>query len=274
MDSGSADSILKENFPWSTPAERKRFLKARKGNVQAAVDQLWLHQKWLIAHDLMNSDGVDSDVLNSDMCDLDLWNGAVVDTWLIPLYNPSKTMKGVLLPRIIRQHCTHEKKLKTKDGKRIIQCLPAQIDWSLASIDTYTAALALYLYKMLDRYSEEKIVLLIDVRAGWGWKNPPAWDFVSFVKNLTKVLERNFPERLDMCIVYPLPWGMESIWKLVRPFIDRDTANKIRLISGPASRISPPPNDTLAIYMDDDTLMRLEENRTSSFTMLVHTNKI
>ena len=267
------DAILREKCPWSTPSERRRFLVARKANANAAVEQLLQHKNWLLDHDLIIETNPTEEQTHLDSSlipgteDLDLWNTAVVDVWLLPLYNPAKTINIQLLPRIARFHCNGGYELRTKDGQRILQFFPAQLDWSLASIQIYTAVIALYMYKHLDRHSDETIFILIDVRAGHGWKNPPAFDCIPFIKYLAKILEQNFPERLGACILYPLPWGTESLWKLIRHFIDPVTSNKIRIISGPASRDSPPPNISLGLYVDDATLVRLEENRISSFSL-------
>ena len=263
--------LIRENCPWSTQAECRRFLVARKGNVNTAIDQLLKYHNWLRDHDIdmptrtpTEEETHSESSLHPDTNDLDVWNAAVIDTWLLPIYNPLlKTIQ--LLPRISRFHCNHGRELRTKDGQRLAHFFPAQLDWKLASIEIYTAAIALYLFKNLNRYSAEKIVILLDVRAGHGWKNPTPIDCMPFIKYLTRVLEQNFPERLSLCIIYPLPWGTESLWKLVRQFIDPVTANKIQIISGPATRDSPPPNRSLALYIDDSTLVRLEENRTSSF---------
>jgi len=265
---GYFDSIvLREQCPWSTPAERCRFLAA-KGNENAAVDQLLKYHSWLCDHEIDTTvtpiehshSGCSS---HSQTNDSDSWHTAVVDTNRFSIYSHCNNIQR--LPRIGRSHCNSCRELRTRDEQRIFQFFPAQLDQELASIEVYTSTIALYLFRKLNRYSLEKIVVLVDVRAGHGWKNPSPYDCIPFIKYLSRTFEQIFPERLSLCIIYPLPWGSEFLWTLIRRFIDPASANKIVIISGSASRNAPPPNLSLSSYIDDETLERLEHNRTSSF---------
>jgi len=267
---------------WATPAEHHRFLTARKGNVSDAYAMLRSHYDWRKNHGLLKlkrcetgmteysstnsfiSEEEDDwfSVSSTEVAEDEFaWKSSVSATLALP----SHFCAASGLARLARFDDQYGSALHDKEGNRILQLLPAQMDCTATSYETYATCISLYLDQKLDRDSVEKIVVIIDVRGGEGWPNPPASTLVPFIKFITKILERNFPERMCRAIVYPLPWAATSLWNIVKVFIDRDTASKVKLVSGPAYTESPPPNDKLSLLIDADTLHRLEENRIRSF---------
>jgi hypothetical protein len=78
-------------------------------------------------------------------------------------------------------------------------------------------------------------------------------------------LERNFPERLSKCILYPLPSAATILWKMVRIFLDPNTASKIVIIGGGAGiddKVSCKKFDKI---LDKSVHTRMEEIRRESF---------
>ena len=120
------------------------------------------------------------------------------------------------------------------DGKRILQHLPARINLDAVDGPTYALALALFLDQTLDHNSMGKICLMIDARPGKGWANLPILKLVPFIEHTAKLLNDLHPERLDKCVLFPVPFWAKGIWTMVKPFLDPGTARRICLISGPA----------------------------------------
>jgi hypothetical protein len=154
--------------------------------------------------------------------------------------------------------------LRTIDGKRVLQHLPARIDLSVADAEVYATALALYIDRCVSRDSMEKICVVIDTRPGKGWKNIPAPRLVPFIKHAARLLNDLHPERLARCILFPVPSVAKFLWNAVKPWLDPDTAEKICILSGSASIKSPVPKD-MNSYLQRDVVEWMERNRLSTF---------
>lgn len=68
--------------------------------------------------------------------------------------------------------------------------------------------------------------------------------------------------RLESLILLPVPTIAYYVWKMAKPFLDPDTANKIVVESGNAARTAALPKRILN-YMDEETLEKIEQNRMS-----------
>eukprot|EP00559_Dactyliosolen_fragilissimus_P005943 CAMPEP_0184864236 /NCGR_PEP_ID=MMETSP0580-20130426/14207_1 /TAXON_ID=1118495 /ORGANISM="Dactyliosolen fragilissimus" /LENGTH=385 /DNA_ID=CAMNT_0027362931 /DNA_START=110 /DNA_END=1264 /DNA_ORIENTATION=+ len=234
----------------STMAERRRFLCARKGNVEEAIEQLNCFLDWRKEYQLDDNfrtktfpDNLDQNVpsvsTNDHISDDEYdWKYAV--TKALSLCSPDQSPQS--FPRLARFDSEDgNDRMIDSNGKRIMQFLPAQVDSSIATDSTYVTAIGIYLDRKLCRNSDEKITVVIDLRAGEGWANPKAKNIVPLIKQLVKLLERNFPERLHKSILYPFPSAAVFLWKLVKIFIDPDTSRKVVLVPGSSSRESKPP---------------------------------
>lgn len=72
----------------------------------------------------------------------------------------------------------------------------------------------------------EKMVWLIDFR-GWTMaKNPPLRTSMETLN----ILQNHYPERLGAAICYDPPHFFHAFWKVIRPFIDPTTYQKIKFI--------------------------------------------
>ena len=103
---------------------------------------------------------------------------------------------------------------------------------------------------------------------GQGWTNPSAAKVVPFMKCVVSLLERNFPERLALSVLFPFPSTATILWRVVRVFLDPSTASKIIIIAGKAGI-----HDTVSLskfekICDANVKNRMEEIRQDCFVLL------
>lgn len=217
-----------------------------------------------VQEQLQNLSTEDTVKSEPELTDVDDWNKAAEAAIKYCKEDPTKNPSNIL-PRLARFDCVDgTKEMYANDGKKILQFIPAQMDLELASEVCYATALAFYLDRKLKRNSVDKVIVSVDVRAGKGWKNPPAGSIVPFIKKTISILEQNFPERLAKSIVYPMPFAASALWRIIKVFLDANTANKISILSGPALEDSPLPKAKLEKYISGVELDRMELNRESS----------
>jgi hypothetical protein len=179
--------------------------------------------------------------------------------------DPSKLQQMVYL------HKKDGKKITDKKGNTILHVLPGMINRKEATGDTYGLALCFYLDRKFDRASEEKMTVLIDVRAGEGWPNPVAVMMVRFVRKVVLTLQAQYPERLDTLHLYPVPRMAMSIFGAVKRAFKYGIMDKVVLYAGPADRYSPLPKELLEEYVDGSVLDFLEEFRIDHFRPTIGT---
>ena len=261
-DTVALEDALATLCPSSTAAERKRFLRARNGNLPAATKMLRHYLQWHQKNiDIAMENNITRPV--SDDGDMDMWNEACQ----VAMTATGETGNGPL-PRVIRTHLQStnpSKPLVDKDGYRLVQIMPAQMDMTLAKSSTYALAVALYLNRQLDREAEERIVVCMDVRAGKGWPNTHAVRLVPFMKQTTTLLLSLFPERLHRCLLYPVPQSFTWMWNRIAKVVDPLTREKIMLLSGPSKIMSPPPFEKMYKCMGKDAAQQLEHARVTAF---------
>ncbi|KAL7491567.1 hypothetical protein ACHAWT_000887 [Skeletonema menzelii] len=245
----SEDELLKviqAAVPESTLAERQRFLVDCNGNQTAAINKLRKYINWRIEHC--------DDALREEM---DSWTYA---TQMLQKRSAKNSSTATALPCIVYVH------QKAQSMTRYVQHLPGRIDTALANPSTYALALAIYLEHLFaDHNSNEKITLVIDVRAGHGWSNILAIHLIPFMQMSCRLLTDLHPERLESCILFPMPKVANVIWKAVKPFLHRDTRKKIVLVNGPAGVDDPVPKKMKEL-MDEDMIKQLEDKRKSCFS--------
>jgi hypothetical protein len=151
------------------------------------------------------------------------------------------------------------------NGRRILHVLPARINRRLAPATIWANVFAFFLDRNFDRSSSEKITILFDVRAGEGWANPAAITMVKFIRTVTKVLEYNFPERVEKFIIFPVPRLAQGIFNTIKLLFHSSTANKIILVSGPAGNNAPLPKEAIEEHIAGEVL-DLTETARLSFT--------
>lgn len=255
---------LKLLFPSSTVQERNRYLKGR--SLDRAAEKMETFMKWRDEYHLF-SENVDGIRFGKD--DEQLWQSAVSHSAKY-YHSATKTARNSdttyqdinSLPRIVKFGEADD--FRASDGKRLLLVLPGLIDKSRASLDFYATCVAVFLYFKLDRYSEESIYVLIDVRAGRNWPNPPPTALIPFVKSLSKLIML-MPERMHQCILFPLPIAAKPVWGLFKPFIDPKVVKKIKILFGPASADSNIPNGMENILADPKVLEPIVQSRLMEF---------
>merc|ERR1711971_805140 len=80
---------------------------------------------------------------------------------------------------------------------------------------------------------EYKIVVALDY-ADYSRANTPP--FVT-VKNLIIMAQTHYPELLAYLVVVDAPFLLRSLWKLIRPFVDPDTREKVKFVNGETQKI-------------------------------------
>jgi hypothetical protein len=279
------EQLLENLQPESTVAERRRFLKARKGSVPAASSQLGGYLLWRETNRIdeffptpsrFSTDADDwilaargAMELNRErpntIC-LPCLVGSVLTTTSHPVATTTTTTTTTMT--------TTAEDVDSSDGssscrrrplpRRVIHVLPCLLNSNLATPATYALAVALYLDRQLDRSTLEQVIVVIDIRAGQGWTNPSTVQVVPFLKLVVSLLNSYFPERLHQCLVFPLPYTATLLFQTVQSYLDPDTAAKIQVCAGSGSRTSPVPT-AVANYLDPMTMNRLEERRQSLF---------
>merc|ERR1712032_954479 len=117
--------------------------------------------------------------------------------------------------------------------------------------------MGMYLDRKLDRNNTEKVTVVIDIRSGTGWPNPSAVSIVPFIKLVVGLLNTYFPERLNRCILYPLPYTATMLFNTAKSYLDPDTATKIQVCSGSGSIKSPVP-DKVSKFIDEEAIAVME----------------
>ena len=84
-----------------------------------------------------------------------------------------------------------------RHGYQMIHVLPALIDKSNVSSEIYAMILIFYLDQLLDRSSETKMTVVLDVRPGQGWPNSPAIFMVNYIRKITSMLQGHFPGKYN-----------------------------------------------------------------------------
>ena len=202
VDWAAGRAALEAAHPSAPAAERERFLRARGGDGAAAAAMYAEHLAWRAAS--------------------------------LPLAADAPKF-GAALPEWLFFHGT------ATDGTRITFVQAARYDAEAGSTTAYTLAAAALFDEHLARDGDEKCTVLVDTRGAEGWANPPATSLVGLIRELTGTLRANFPERMRRLVVYPVPWAATALWTMVQQFLDAETVAKVVLLSGPATRGSPPP---------------------------------
>lgn len=253
---------LADACPLSTPAERLRFLIAKGGDYKLAEGQLTSYLDWRQKYKLETMLSSIDSLLNNDAT-RDEFDWQCASNKALSF---NKIKKNGILPQIAKMlTINNSNEFMRCEGHRILQLLPAKMNPDISTDEIYTLCVACYLDIKLGRRTTEKIIVTIDVRGGEGWYNSKPKALIPFIKKIISCLGTNFPERLLKSIVFPMPRTAMALWKVVKVFLDPNTAKKIGLIAGNASRFSSPPYDRLQKHLPIDILQRMEEERFASF---------
>jgi CRAL/TRIO domain len=255
------DELLVIELPEASSAERLRFLTARGGDVGRASKLLRHYLDWIKMHELIEHElKLDDLASGDDDVDLDHWNVACAIA-----IKACHEKCDVSLPRVIRMYQQKDDPICDYHGNRIFHIIPALMDDTLVQTSTYALATALYLNRQLDRTSLERVTVCIDVRAGLGWPNIHAVRLVPFMKVTTMLLLSLFPERLEKCLLYPVPSAFLWIWNAMQRCLEPETKEKICLLSGVNKIESPPPMDQITKHLPPKVVEFLESSRRVRF---------
>jgi len=258
-------SDVHQALPESTHAERWRFLADRNGDSKSAIEKLRNYLDWRSRH------------CDDDVTHLDPWTYATRMALQAGNNGDSKTKSAHKADTTTKLPCTlfmleHEQSAVSGNSndtsvvkKKYLQHLPARIDTKLANTSVYALALAIYIDCALDRASTEKVTLVIDVRSGYGWANIKAFHLLPFIQSTVRLLCDLHPLRLERCVIFPVPTVANFLWKAVKPFLGKDTVEKVCLVSGSAGTNDGVP-EKMNIYLDNDLMKKFEEKRTSCFS--------
>ena len=243
----SMSEVLASEFPTITISERQRFSSGR--SLERARYKMSRYVEWRKKYNVEPA-----------LCAVDeeIWNHAAKFA--------AKSLgseSNELLPRILRFGTSYD--WTSKSGNRVVQVLPGLIDTGIASLEVYVLSCSLYLDLKLDRHSLEQIIVLIDVRAGKGWPNPSPTALIPFAKHLSKCLADTMPERLHLCIVYPVPSPAKVIWGIFKGFLEKKHVLKIQILWGMALATSPAPLNQMQNFFSDATIEDIEKSRLSEF---------
>lgn len=200
---GSPECPLASEFPTVPAATRQRFLTARDGDVALASSMLRDHLAWRAVN--------------------------------FPLRDGAPRI-GAGLPEFVWVHPG-----RARDGTRVVSQMCCMVDLKTRSAEEYVMGVAQFLFDLLDDDTDEKFTVLIDARPVAGAPNVRADKLLPFILQMSKTLSHQFPERLEHLVVYPVPWALSFVWRLVRPFLPPKTADKIQLQGGPCQGDSPCP---------------------------------
>ena len=251
---------LEKEVPDATATERQRFLKSNKGKVDGAVVALSKYIKWNKEHEAIAKE-LNIEPPSKKDSDVDHWKAACAVAIKAKGENCTE-----ILPRVIRVHQLEDgSDMCDATGHRIFQLTPANMDDKLVKTTTYALAVALYLNRRCDRNALERITVCIDVRAGKGLPNIHATRLLPFMKDTTGLLLDLFPERLNRCLLYPIPPGFTWIWNIIKNVIHPLTREKVCPLSGANKIESPPPREQMLEHMSEEAADRLEKERVDSF---------
>jgi hypothetical protein len=247
-DGGSSvcETIARE-FPTLTQSERKRFISGR--SIERARDKMAKYVEWRTRYNIDTAHSIKDEVI---------WNHAAS----FAAKHVGFKLKDPM-PRILRFGESFD--WTSKNGNRVVQVLPGLIDTAIAPLEVYVLCSSLYLDLKLDRNSMEQIVVLVDVRAGIGWPNPPPTSLIPFAKQLSKCLADIMPERLSLCAVYPVPNPAKIVWAIFKGFLDAKHVQKIQIFWGMARATSPAPVKQMQHFFHDDVIEGTETSRKSEF---------
>ncbi|KAJ8605126.1 hypothetical protein CTAYLR_000446 [Chrysophaeum taylorii] len=114
-------------------------------------------------------------------------------------------------------------------GDVVVMIEGARYDTGVAP-EAYAAFVCATLDSLLEAESPRRLVVLIDVRAGNHWPNPPPHQLVPFIRCAAKLLADAYPERLRKVAVYPLPYVFRVLASWVLGLLDPVTRNKILVL--------------------------------------------
>eukprot|EP00475_Leptophrys_vorax_P031474 TRINITY_DN47684_c0_g1_i1.p1 TRINITY_DN47684_c0_g1~~TRINITY_DN47684_c0_g1_i1.p1 ORF type:complete len:317 (-),score=89.83 TRINITY_DN47684_c0_g1_i1:92-1042(-) len=177
-----------------------RFLRASPGkykfNVDAAYKVLKNYQKWSVSIP-----------------------GGLQHQSIVTLRAQIETQTLILLPDSIR----------SKDGHQFLYMKPGRYFPGTDPLDALIKSLVYFLERMTEREKScsEGIAFMADME-NWGWQNFG----IRYAKTFFDTMQGRFPCRCRMFLIVNPPYWFSSVWKLIRPMMSADFAEKIQMPNG------------------------------------------
>lgn len=194
---------MRAEFPDSESAELLRFCRARPDSVADACQMYRSYLEW--RQDTGSTQNL-SDAANA-------------------------------IPTKLFRHCG-----QALDGSPLLLVEGARYDANIEP-EKYVLACAHAVDSRLSSDDDRKLTVLIDVRPGEGWNNPPALKMLPFFRSCADVLSNNYPERVQRVVIYPVPSLVGHLWRMVRSMLDPVTRGKIQVHNGSAALGAPCPSE-------------------------------
>lgn len=118
-----------------------------------------------------------------------------------------------------------------KPGRENTKTYDRQVRFTVFNLETAT--------RYFKDTAAQKIVLIIDFE-GWTPRTAPS---ISTSKEIIGILSHHYPERLAAAYLVNAPWMFSGFFKIVSPFIDPITRNKVRFVDMKRlAKVPPPPS--------------------------------
>ncbi|XP_072970291.1 uncharacterized protein [Typha angustifolia] len=113
---------------------------------------------------------------------------------------------------------------RDKKGRPIVVLFGGRHHYSKRDMDEFKRFVAYCLDKICSRTStsQEKFACIVDLK-GWGYSN---CDIRGYLAGL-EIMQNYYPERLGKAFLIHVPYIFMKAWKIVYPFIDKRTKEKI-----------------------------------------------
>ncbi|KAL0928408.1 hypothetical protein M5K25_000287 [Dendrobium thyrsiflorum] len=123
----------------------------------------------------------------------------------------------------------------SKKGSPILVAFPSKHYPSKRDMNELKNLVVYYLDKICDRMprNQEKLVSIVDFQ-GWGYSN---CDIRGYLAALD-ILQNYYPERLGKVLLIHVPALFMRAWKIVYPYIDKNTRNKFIFVEDKNLRAS------------------------------------
>jgi hypothetical protein len=177
-----------------------RFLRASPGkykfNVDTAYKVLKNYQKWSAS-----------------------MPGGLQHQSIVNLRSQLETKTLILLPDSIR----------SRDGHQFLYMKPGRYYPGQDSLDALIKSLVYLLERMTEREKSctEGIAFMADME-NWGWSNFGIY----YAKTFFDTMQGRFPCRCRMFLIVNPPYWFSAVWKLIRPMMTADFAEKIQMPNG------------------------------------------
>ncbi|KAJ1908658.1 hypothetical protein IWQ60_011595 [Tieghemiomyces parasiticus] len=171
-----------------------RFLRARKWNVDKALEMLITALRWRLEFK------VDQIILKGEAG----IGSQIMHKGISFLHGTDKLARPVILTRV----CLHRKDDQT------VEEMTQFLVWTIETI------------RLLLHPPVETVTIIFDL-SDFTMAN---MDF-NFVKILIRCLEAYYPESLGSLLIYNAPWIFPGIWRMISPMLDAVVASKVQFIT-------------------------------------------